>query len=531
MLDLVIINGRLIDGSGAPWVRADIGISGDRIAACGNLKYVEAGKVVDARGMIVCPGIVDIHTHSDWAIAANPSADSTLRQGITTEVMGNCGMSVAPISSRNRDIVRGMLWSGPHFEPDWETFGDWLQRVEDAHPAINVACLVGHGTIRSAVIGDENRYTTPDELERMKALLREALEQGAAGLSSGLEYLPANQTTTEELVHLCQIVAEYGRLYATHMRDRGFRFLESVQECISIAEETGVAFQCSHMGAKPGPGDRAKIQLTAQSMLEDARNRGVDILADVNHVYQWGMGMLVCLLPPWVTAEGLGKAHEYLRDAEARRKIKADFDRYWLHPREGRWDDIVLKRASHSHRWEGMSIGEISQQVGKDGYDVIMDILDAEPDLKTLASALEYSMDVIQLQAESPLFAIGSDTTTLSAAEPFASYVTHPHHFGSVPHVLAFWVRERRWLTLAEAIRKMTSFPALRVGIRDRGLVRPGMFADILVFDEEKVRDTSTFDNPISYPEGIKHVIVNGQTAVRDGEPTEKRAGRVLRFS
>ncbi|MGQ9599119.1 MAG: N-acyl-D-amino-acid deacylase family protein [Anaerolineae bacterium] len=531
MFDLIIRNGRIIDGTGAPWIHADIGVRGARIGAVGNLANAEADKTIDARGLVVCPGIVDIHSHSDWTLGFYPAAESTLRQGVTTEVVGQCGMSVFPVNERNQARVSGLLWkANPDDRPTWRTIADWFDTIEAAQPAINVAALVGHGTLRSAVIGDASRYTEPHEIQAMVRLLEEALDQGAAGLSSGLEYLPANMTSTEELIELNRVVARYGRLYATHMRDRGFWFLESVQECIHISEVTGVALQCSHMGAKPGPGDRDLVQQTAQNMLLDARNRGVDILADVNHVYQWGNGGLLPFLPPWVTAEGIAKAHDYLRDPEARARIKADFDRYWLHPREGRWDDIRLRRARSSPQWENMTIGEIMRQTGRDGYDVILDILDADPEMEAMANGLEYTLETVRLQATSPLFAIASDTTTLPSSGPLASYAAHPHHFGWVPHVLARWVRERKWLTLEEAIRKMTSFPAWRAGIRERGLIRPGMYADLMVFDELKVQDTSTFEEPVSLPIGIHHVVVNGQLAVYHGELTGVRAGMVLRF-
>jgi N-acyl-D-amino-acid deacylase len=440
-------------------------------------------------------------------------------------------MSVFPVNERSRKIVDNLVWkSQPENEVTWRTAADWFDCVEEAQPAINVVSLVGHGTIRAAVIGDESRFTTPDELAAMERLLRQALDAGAAGLSSGLEYLPANRTSAEELVALNHIVASYGRLYATHMRDRAFWFVQSVQECIDIADETGVAFQCSHMGAKPGPGDRDMVQRTVMNMLVDARARGIDILADVNHVYQWGNGGLLPFLPAWVTSEGIDKAHDYLRDPAMRRRIKGDFDRYWLHPREGRWDDIRLRNARSSPQWEGMTIGEISRDTGRDGYDVIMDILQADPEMQALANGLEYTEETVRLQATSPLFAIASDTTTLKSTGPLAQYAAHPHHFGWVPHVLARWVREWRWLSLEEAVRKMTSLPAGRVGLGDRGLIRPGMAADVLIFDQLKVLDTSTFESPISFPKGIRYVIVNGQVAVRDGNPTGTRAGRVLRF-
>jgi N-acyl-D-amino-acid deacylase len=531
MLDLLIRNGRVIDGTGAPWMRGDVGIKGERIVAFDHLGDAAAVEVIDAKGDVVCPGIVDIHCHSDRAIVANPGADSTLRQGVTTEVMGNCGMSMAPVNERNRAKVESqMLRAKPDDTVGWTTMAQWFDRVEEAQPAINVASLVGHGTMRAAIVGDQNRFTTPEEIEAMKALLEQALDEGAAGLSSGLEYLPASQTSTEELIELCHILARYGRMYATHMRDRGFWFVGAVQECIDIADKTGVIFQCSHMGAKPGPGDRDALQQTVQHMLLDARNRGIDILADVNHVYQWGNGHLVSLLPPWVTEEGFEKAHEYLRDGEVRERIKGDFDRYWLHPREGRWDDIRVRHASHSPQWEGMTIGEIMRQERRDGYDVIMDVVDAEPDMHVLVNGLEYTQETVRLQATSPLYAIASDTTTLAPTEPFASYAAHPHHYGWVPHVFARWVREWNWLSLEEAICKMTSFPAARVRLKDRGLIRPGMYADLMIFDDLKILDTSTFENPIGFPEGIHYVVVNGQVAVRHGEPTGVRAGKVLRF-
>jgi N-acyl-D-amino-acid deacylase len=531
MFDLLILNGQVIDGTGTPWQGLDVAIQGDRIAAMGRLDHAAAKKRIDAAGLIVCPGIVDLHSHSDWSIPFAPEADSTLRQGVTTEVVGNCGLSVMPVNDRNRQIARNNLWkSHPEDDIRWTTMESWFDYLDEMQPAQNIISLVGHGTLRAMVIGDESRFTTDEEISAMQTILRESLEMGAAGLSSGLEYLPANRTATHELVRLNEVVAEYGRIYATHMRDRAFYFVRSVQECIDIAEETGVAFQCSHMGAKPGPGDRDLVQQTVMNMLADARNRGVDIMADVNHVYQWGNGGLLPFMPPWVTAEGIAKAHDYLQDAKKRAAIKADFDRYWLHPREGRWGDIRLRWAPSSPQWEGMTIAEIMAKTGRDGYDVIMDILDADPEMQCMANGLEYTRETVRLQAQSPLFAIASDSSALTATGGLSRYAAHPHHFGWVPHVLSKWVREWGWLSLEEAIQKMTALPAARIGLHDRGILRPGMKADLMVFDPLRITDTSTFENPIQFPQGIHQVILNGESVLQDGEPTGARNGRVVRF-
>jgi N-acyl-D-amino-acid deacylase len=528
MLDVVIRGGRVVDGSGAPWVRADVGIAGDRIAAIGSLAQAAAARVIDAAGKIVAPGFIDCHSHSDWSLLANRGADSTLRQGVTTEIVGNCGMSYAPVSALNRarletDVAR----TSPGARLEWTTFGEYLDCVRRDGIGANYAFLVGHAAIRSAVMGSAERPATPDEVAAMERLLAQALEEGAIGFSTGLEFVPGRAATEDELVALSRVVARYDRIHACHQRTRNERFVESVDEIIRVCKAAGARLQISHNNKRPGAPEGAWEQtMEAQ---EAARQRGLDVSCDTTS-YVAGLGLMAAVLPPWLFDEGPAKAAERLGDPVIREKVKGDCRRYWLMIADRQWDRVWLGRTTNSMEYFGKSFLEIGALMGKDPMDAYLDILMKEG--AGIADAGMFgqvkSPEHLRELMQHPLVALEADAWTASAEGPLAPMVNHPASFGWTARVLGEYVRERRWLRLEEAIKKMTAMPAAKFGLQDRGLLRPGLAADVVVFDADTIQDNASFERPAVYPSGIDYVLVNGQVAVDGGRLTGLRAGQVL---
>src|SRR5919199_1415153 len=528
MLDVVIRGGRVVDGSGAPWVRADVGIEGGRIAAVGNLERAPAAREIDAAGKIVAPGFIDCHSHSDWSLLANRGADSTLMMGVTTEVVGNCGMSYAPVSPLNRQrIETDVARTSPGVGVAWNTFGEYLDHVRQGGIGANYAFLVGHAAIRSAAIGSDDRPATTDEVARMEPLLAQALEEGAIGLSTGLEFVPGRSATPEELIALSKVAARYGRLHTCHQRTRNERFVESVNEILGVCEAAGARLQISHNNKRLGAPEGAWEQTMAAQ--EAARRRGLDVSCDTTS-YIAGLGLMAAVLPPWLFDEGPATAAERLGDATIREKVKGDCRRYWLMVANGQWDIVWLGRTTNSMQFFGKTFREIGDLLGKDPMDCYLDIL-----MKEGAGIADAGMfgqvktpEHLRELMQHPLVALEADAWTASTEGPLAAMVNHPASFGWTARVLGDYVRERKWLTLEEAIRKMTAMPAAKFGFSGRGLLRPGLAADVVVFDPDTIRDNASFERPAVYPSGIAHVFVNGVPAVDAGRLTGACAGHVL---
>jgi N-acyl-D-amino-acid deacylase len=534
-LEVVIRGGRVIDGSGAPWVRADVGLAGGRIAAVGDLSAASAAVEVDASGKLVAPGFIDCHSHSDWSLLANRGCDSTLRMGVTTEVVGNCGMSYAPVSPLNRarletDVAR----TAPGATVAWTSFAEYLEYVrrgdqggQDGGIGANYAFLVGHAAIRSAVMGSEERPATPEQVAQMERLLAQCLEEGAIGFSTGLEFVPGRVATKEELIALSEVVARYERLHTCHQRTRNERFVESVQEIIDVCEAAGARLQISHNNKRPGAPDGA-WEATMEAQLA-ARRRGLDVSCDTTS-YVAGLGIMAAVLPPWLFDQGPATAAARLADAVIREKVKADCRRYWLMIADRQWDRVWLGRTTNSQEYFGKSFAELGQLTGKDPMDVFLDVLHKEG--AGIADAGMFGQvktdEHLRELMQHPLVSLEADAWTASAEGPLAPLVNHPASFGWTARILGEYVRERGWLRLEEAVMKMTAMPAAKFGLHDRGLLRPGLAADVVVFDPQTVRDNASFERPAVYPTGIEHVFVNGLPAVRAGQLTGGRAGAVL---
>jgi N-acyl-D-amino-acid deacylase len=542
--DIIIKNGRVIDGTGNPWMKADVGVSDGKISSVGKLDNSKAALVIDASDLIVAPGFIDIHTHSDLTLLINPKAESKVRQGVTTEVLGNCGTSPAPTSDLTLELLK-KTWGSEADEVDWAwtSFGDYLRRVEQQGTAVNVVGLVGHGTVRITVMGVDNRAPSGSELTEMKELVARSMAEGAFGMSSGLVYLPGSFATTDELIELCKIVHKNGGLYTSHIRGERETIVKALKEAIEIAERSGVRLQVSHNCPKYGA--HGKFEEMSQ-LYDDARGRGVDLTID-NDAHTDFNPTLSQVLPQWAQAGGDQAAAERLRDPDLRERIKQEtLDDKLPGPgyaglvKHGRWDRIFLLHAIKNRSLIGKSFEEIAAVKGQLPIAAYLDLL-VEEDGN--ASALFNYIDEEDIKAllRHPLMMVCSDGNAVAPYGVLGKMQGYwPCSYGEYPYILQRYVREEGVLTLQEAIRKMTSFPAQKLGLRDRGQIREGMCADIVIFDFNRIRDraTSRFpyvfplsNYPHKYPEGIEHVIVNGKVVVTKGEHTNTLAGRVLRYS
>lgn len=535
MCEIVIKNGRLIDGAGNPWHKADIAIEEGRIAKIGSI-VAKGARIIDASGLTVSPGFIDAHSHSDGIVLFNPQMESTLAQGITTVVAGNCGWSPAPINpgmkAEMEEWYSGFMPPGIAFKITWTTFDEYLQRVENMRIGANIAHLVGHCAVRVAAIGFDARMPTGTELEKMRELVKEAMEAGAYGISTGLIYPPGMYAKTSEILELARVAATYGGVYSSHIRGEGRTLLKAVREAISIGEKGGLPTHISHHKAS-GKAVWGKSRTTLK-MMERARDRGVDVTFD-QYPYSAGATTLTTLLPPWVHDGGKDRLLERLRDPEQRERMKEEVLsglRDWDSTGRGfGWTNIVISsvKSEKNRVYEGKNMKEIKEMRGDpDEFTTLWKLLLEE---RGEADMIIFSMheDDIRRIMKHPLGMVGTDSSSISSTGPFAYGKPHPRHFGTYPRILGRYVREAKVLSLQEAVRKMTSFPAQTFGMLDRGLLRPGMRADITIFDPDTVFDNATYQQPHVVPTGIPYVIVNGVVAVENSKLTDALAGKALR--
>lgn len=532
--DLLIRGGTVIDGTGAPGVRADVGVAGDRILAVGDLSHVDptgVHRVIDATDRVVCPGFVDPHGHSDATILLDGAIASHLHQGFTTQLSGNCGDSLAPVTRRGRPLVE-LSMATIERGPTWRTFAGYLEAVEREKLGPNHAFLVGHGTIRGAVVGTDARPATDAELKAMVRHLREALDAGAIGLSSGLIYPPGIHAPPEELVRLVAATAKRGALYATHMRNESAGLFEALDEALATirAAGPGARLQVSHLKAGAlavhGRGPEALARLEA------ARSEGLDVAAD-QYPYTAAATTLQVVLPPALLAlphDGIVAA---LGDREIRARIKREIATGapgWENTAaDPGWQGIRIASSRTHADWAGHSLAELGAEMDRDPADVAFDLLaDDRLDVSIVIDCMsEADVDAIM---RVPWIAVCTDAGGHRPGHPIlGTGVPHPRAYGSAPRVLGRYVRERGILPLETAIAKLTSVPAGRLGLRDRGAVRSKAFADLVVLDPATVRDEATYLDPHRHPTGIEHVIVNGVAAILDGRETGRRPGRLLR--
>ena len=540
--DVVIRNGRVLDGTGAPWRLADIGIRRGKIARVGHLGRSKSERTIDASSEYVAPGFIDIHTHSDVGILVEPTAECAVRQGVTTHVIGNCGDSPAPISDRYRELAaRRFEYYAQANEWTWSRYGEYLDFMEHQGVGVNIAGLVGHGAVRLATMGFDERPPTRDELRTMKAHVDEAMRAGAFGMSTGLVYPPGCFADTNEVIALAKIVARRGGFYASHIRGERETIVEAVRECIDIGERAGCPVQISHNNPKYGGlGKSGEIQ----AAWEAARERGVDVLVD-NDIHTDFGPTLSHALPQWTQKLTTDELAAMLQDPSNRASLKAEI-REDKRPGAGyvgllvheRFDRIWLLRCPRDPSKEGLTIAQLAERRGVDPWTAYFDVIVEESD-KAVGLFDYMDLEEIKGTIRHPLVMICSDGWIAPKEErtsPTAPY--QPCTYGEYPGVLERFVVKEKVLRLEEAIYKMTAMPAARLRLADRGLLRPGFAADLVVFDLPRVRDRATnlwphtfpFENyPHDYPEGIDWVLVNGTVAVEEGRPTGALAGRVLR--
>ena len=542
--DLVLSNGRVVDGCGNPWYRGDLAVEGGHIAAIAPARTLRARQVIDLDGRFVAPGFVDVHTHSDLSILINRRAESVVRQGVTTEVIGNCGMSPAPVAGARLPEMRaqwGSISEQPEITWAWRSFAEYLDVLEGGGLAINIASLAGHGALRIAVMGLEEREPTTSEMGQMEALLEDAMTAGAFGLSTGLVYPPGCFASTAEIIHLCRVVARFGGLYASHVRGERETILEAVAEAIQIGREAGLPVQVSHNAPKYGAPCDARANLR---LIEEARARGQDVTVD-NDVHTDLGPALTGALPQALQERPAAEIAALLSDRDSRQRIREEIEldqRPAFGPasllKHGQWQRITVLRAPSSEDAVGRTIEEIAQDLDREPFDVYLDLI---VENGHEAEGIFHYIDErnIRLLLEHPAVMVCSDGQVLA---PYGFLNDPPPYspcsYGEFPGVLERYVRDEPVLRLEEAIRKMTSFPAQRFGLLDRGILRPGARADIVVFDLDRIRDRATalpphtypIENyPHRYPEGIDYVLVNGVLVVEGEQHTGALPGHVLR--
>jgi len=526
VLDLLIRGGHVIDGTGNPWFAANVGVIGDRIAAVGRLDGEPAARTIDADGLYVCPGFVDMHTHSDLQLLANPAHEAKVHQGVTLEVLGQDGLSYAPVTDDVLEQLRGQLagWNGdpPGFDWSWRTVGEYLDRL-DGSIAVNAAYLVPHGTLRMCAMGVENRPPTAEELEHMKHLLADGVAQGAVGLSAGLTYTPGMYADDAELVALCGVLRELGGFYCPHHRNYGLHALEAYADCIEIARRAQVPLHLAHahLGYEVNRGRAPELI----SLIDRAREDGLDVTLDT-YPYLAGATYLHAFLPSWMHEGGSAATLDRLREPELRERLRVEMEEEGsdgFHEIPIEWDIVVITGARQpgNRRWIGRSVADAATEGGKRPIDLLCDLL-LDENLGVSCVAHIGNEENVRTIMTHAAHTAGSDGI-LVGDKP------HPRSYGTFPRYFAVYVRELELLTWEQMVRKMTSLPAQRLGFPDRGLLRPGMAADVVCFDPTAIRDTATYEDPRHLPEGIPYVIVNGHLVVDDGRRTDELPGRALR--
>jgi len=521
-LDLVIERGRVVDGSGSPWFRADVGIQGDRIVRMGDLRDVPAKLRLDARDHVVAPGFIDLLGQSELNVLIDPRAESKIRQGITTELTGELG-TVAPV----RDEILGgvMGWLSLHrVKIDWKDLDGYWKRFRVARPAINIGTLVSTSQVRAVVMGQGPEAPTPEQLLRMQIEVQKAMRQGAFGVAASLGYPPTRYQTTDELVMLARSAAKFGGIYATHMRDEGEQVLEALDEAIDIGRRAALPVEIWHLKVA-GRQNWGRMPEVLQRIAA-ARAEGLDVSANV-YPYLAGANMLHADVPDWAQAGGISAMLERLRDREQRLRIEREITAGWKDPAEPERVVILQAIAPDARRYQGKSLAEVAKERLTTPAAALVDLIliDGGNTFVLRFWASEFDLRDALRQ---PWVSIGLDAGADAPDGPLGPEGAHPRAFGSMARLLGTYARDEKLFTVEEAVRKVTSGAARRLGLTDRGLLRPGMLADLVIFDPAKVKDVATYTKPKQFPEGIETVLVNGQPVLVDGFRTEARPGRPL---
>ena len=528
--DVIIRGGHVVDGTGNPWIKADVGISGGRIARIGRLGEAQASRVIDATGQVVTPGFIDMHTHSEYPLLYDGNAQSKIRQGVTTEVVGEV-TSPGPIEGPAVEQAKEML-RRYNIDLTWNNLDGYFQRLLKSGMSVNVASYVSSCQVRYDVIGYENRPPTADELEKMRQLVASTMEQGAFGLTNALE-ATCGYAKTDELIELAEVVSRYGGIYATHVRGEGDTVLDSVREAIEIGEKANVPVEVFHLKVA-GKNNWGRMPEVA-ALIENARARGIDVNAN-QYPYVAAYHPMLPLLPPWAQEGGVDKTMERLRDPQLRDRIRRNIENGlpdWSQnyvQQSGGWQGIVIAgtRTEKNASLAGKTLEELGRIRDKDPADAFFDLLLDEHGQVFCMLFMMNEKDV-QTALREPWLDIASDGSSLSVEGLLGAGHPHPRNYGTFPRVLGHYARDEKLLTLEDAVRRMTSLGAQRLGLKDRGLLREGYWADIVVFDPNRINDKATFATPKQYPERINYVLVNGHVVIDRGNHTGKRPGMALR--
>jgi len=522
--DLLLRGALVYDGTGAPPVEADVRVSGDRIVEVGARLAARGAQVVDLRGLALAPGFIDIHAHTDLVLLVNPRADSKVRQGVTTEVAGQDGGSVGPVTEEEFERRRESYRKRYGVDIDFRDLGGFFRQLERQGTAVNLASMVGAGTIRGYVVGMDDRPATPEELARMVALAEEALRQGACGLSSGLEYTPGAFADRNELVALARALRGTGLPYATHMRNEDDELLAAVEEAIAIGRQAGVPVQISHLKAQ-GKRNWWKGQ-PVLDLIESARAAGTDVMFD-RYPYVAYSTSLSNLFPVWTRDGGNSAFVARLQDPALRERIEAAV-REKVEDELGSWDAVQVTSVGDAFAWaRGRRMGELARERGEDPYALLLRIM-IEGGGGGMVGFGMSEENTARFLAH-PLGMICSDGGAQARSAEEMEGSVHPRNYGTFPRVLGYYCRDQKIMPLETAIHKMTGMPAARLRLEGRGRIAPGAFADLVAFDPDTVADRATFERPHQYPVGIPHVLVNGEFVIRDGEHTGAKPGRVVR--
>jgi N-acyl-D-aspartate/D-glutamate deacylase len=525
--DLVLRGGRIVDGTGNPWFRGDVAVRGDRIIAVGRVPPGPARRTIDARGLVVAPGFIDIHSHSDFLLLEDGDAQSKIRQGVTTEVLGE-GLSAGPYQGKltpPKVLLKGK-------EVRWTTLGGYFDTLERAGVSVNVASYVGLDNVWRSVVGDSFARPSAAQFRRMRALVDEAMRDGALGLSTMLAMPPGSLATTDDLVDLCTVVARHHGLYSSHIRNEGTGVLEAVKEAIAVGERAGVQVDIIHLKIADQKLWGRMNEVVA--LIEAARRRGVNVQANV-YPYTRGTNDLASIIPPWAHEGGTARMLARLRDPRDRERMKRDIrgglPGWYNHYAAvgGDWGRMLV---SGKGQFEGLTMDRVLAVRGKrartDPLDVLFQLLIDEGG--SVPTVFEHHTEKdMTLALAQPWCSVGSDGSAYAVRGALRRGNPHPRNFGTFPRVLGVYVRRRGLLRLEDAVRKMTSLNAAKVGLLDRGLLRPGQYADLTVFDPERVIDRSTYARPFQYSAGIEYVVVNGKVVLERGKHTGARPGRALR--
>ncbi len=523
--DVVIHGGTVLDGTGGEPFQADLGITGERIVELGRIPPSAGRRAIDATGLHVSPGFIDIHTHSDGDILLYPTADSRVRQGVTTEVAGNCGGSAAPLDPGRAAEAR-KEWLEQGIDATWTDVDSYCNTLARAGISINQALLIGQGTLRENAVGLVDRHLTPDELRAVERALEEGMEQGAFGLSSGLEYTPGRYTPPEEIVALARVAARHGGLYASHIRDEETGLLEAVDEALTVGRRSGARVEIAHLKASGRP--NWSKQQGALDLISSARRDGVAVLADAYPYTAYSTGLTI-LFPAAALEGGTSAMMQRLRDPQWRARLRGEIERK-MASELGDYALIVLARVktSGNQRLLGKNVVEVARGWGVQPVDAVLRLVEEEEGAVAIVGH-GMSPENVETVLKHPLVMIGSDGSSMAPTGRAAQARPHPRSYGAFARVLGYYTRERKLFSLPEAVRKMTAMPADQVGLPDRGRIAPGMKADLVAFDAGTVRDEATFDDPHRYARGIEHVLVNGVTVVDQGRHTGARPGKALR--